>query len=73
MFAANQIAQRGSAQTFRTYRLGRIIGMVDRWLEVVSERRQLRTLDDRLLLDIAIDRCQAQQEAARPFWDLPRS
>ncbi|AIA73962.1 MAG: DUF1127 domain-containing protein [Vreelandella alkaliphila] len=31
-------------------------------------RRQLLTLDDRLLEDIGITRTQAQKEGCKPFW-----
>ncbi|CAH1043131.1 DUF1127 domain-containing protein [Halomonas sp. TD01] len=31
-------------------------------------RRQLLTLDDRLLEDVGITRTQAQKEGCKPFW-----
>ena len=45
----------------------------DRWLRVARERRRLAELDEHALRDIGIDPASAAREAARPFWDLPRS
>ncbi|MEM0922004.1 MAG: DUF1127 domain-containing protein [Pseudomonadota bacterium] len=41
-------------------------------LTVSAERRHLARLSDRELADIGLDRVDAEREAARPFWDLPR-
>lgn len=38
------------------------------WRERVRTRRQLLTLDDRLLKDIGLTRTQAFGEAEKPFW-----
>ena len=38
------------------------------WHERGKMRRQLLTLDDRLLRDIGITRLDAQNEADKPFW-----
>jgi uncharacterized protein YjiS (DUF1127 family) len=35
------------------------------------QRQALRRLDDRALADIGISRAEAEQEAARPIWDVP--
>lgn len=36
-----------------------------------AQRRQLAQLDATRLADLGISFDQAQQEAARPFWDVP--
>ena len=41
-------------------------------IEVARQRRSLATLDDRALADLGLTRHEAQTEARRPFWDLPR-
>ncbi len=41
------------------------------WWSLYLQRRQLRTLDDRLLEDIGRSRAEADAEAARPVWDAP--
>lgn len=40
------------------------------WRERVQMRRQLLSLDDRLLKDIGITRLQAHSEAEKPFWQV---
>lgn len=40
-------------------------------LRVASERRTLKSLDERMLGDIGISRGDAEREAKRRFWDLP--
>jgi uncharacterized protein YjiS (DUF1127 family) len=44
------------------------IGTLFIFLERNSQRKALRTLDDRLLKDIGISRTAAVQEANKPFW-----
>jgi uncharacterized protein YjiS (DUF1127 family) len=36
------------------------------------QRAQLLRLDDRALRDIGLTRADAEDEAARPIWDVPR-
>lgn len=37
-------------------------------LEIYRQRRALEALDDRMLKDIGLTRCDVDAEAARPFW-----
>lgn len=37
-------------------------------METHRQRRALERLDDRLLKDIGITRCDVDQEVSRPFW-----
>lgn len=46
---------------------------IERWRELSRERQALAALDDRLLRDIGLRRSDALREAARWFWDDPRS
>jgi len=38
------------------------------WHDRACQRRQLASLDDRMLRDIGVGRFDALQEAAKPFW-----
>lgn len=42
-----------------------------RWQQLADERRQLAALDERLLKDIGVSRCDAIDEARRRCWDDP--
>ncbi len=42
-------------------------------VEIRRERRMLSSLDDRALKDIGLNRGEADAEADRPFWDIPRA
>lgn len=37
-------------------------------MDVHRQRRALETLDDRLLKDIGLTRCDVEQEISRPVW-----
>lgn len=45
-----------------------LIEQLRRYRQFSRSRRQLLTLDDRLLKDIGITRAQAQQEGHKAFW-----
>lgn len=49
--------------------VGSLARTLVRWLNVWSERRQLRRLDDHMLADIGISREDAIREASRAPWD----
>ncbi|MCW8890842.1 MAG: DUF1127 domain-containing protein [Sedimenticola sp.] len=38
------------------------------WTERHRQRTALLRLDDRMLSDIGISRCEAEAEASKPFW-----
>ena len=45
-----------------------IVATVALWRARVRQRRHLAALDDALLKDICLTRCDADWEAAKPFW-----
>jgi uncharacterized protein YjiS (DUF1127 family) len=48
--------------------LQRFLDLIFLWYERVRERRQLASLDTRMLADIGVDTATAQNEADKPFW-----
>jgi len=55
----------------RSFRLPPARELVTRaalWHQRARQRRQLARLDDALLKDIGLTRCDAETEAAKPFW-----
>ena len=42
-----------------------------RWRQLAEERRQLATMDERMLKDIGLSRADVLAESERPFWDDP--
>ena len=46
----------------------RLLARLRLWQQRANGRRQLHTLDDRLLQDIGIDQVAARHEAGKPFW-----
>lgn len=52
--------------------LGRwIVALADRlytWRRRVADRQRLLTMDDRMLSDIGVGRCEAWHEGQKPFW-----
>jgi len=47
---------------------GRLGELLTIWHQRQQQRRALLQLNDRMLSDIGISRCEAEQEAAKPFW-----
>ncbi|SPF78363.1 hypothetical protein PRI8871_00962 [Pseudoprimorskyibacter insulae] len=52
-------------------RSGNAVSRFARLFTVHQQRRQLADLDDAALADIGLTRAQANEEAARGFWDAP--
>lgn len=50
-----------------------LLSFVSQRLELLRQRRHLKTLDARTLEDIGISRRDALHEAGRPIWDAPES
>jgi len=48
---------------------GAIIACVSRWRDRARQRRQLAALDDRMLADMGINRCDVMRECDKPFWE----
>jgi uncharacterized protein YjiS (DUF1127 family) len=46
-----------------------IVECLSRWRNRARQRRQLATLDDRMLADIGINRCDVMRECAKRFWE----
>ena len=54
----------------RTRKFG-VLGLLSRWIMLARSRHALARLDDRTLADIGLTREEAENEAGRPFWDVP--
>ena len=52
----------------RLFSARELVAMVAVWRQRARQRRQLARLDDALLKDIGLTRCDAEMEAAKPFW-----
>ena len=46
-----------------------VVDCVVLWSNRAKQRRQLAALDDRLLADIGINRCDVIRECAKRFWE----
>jgi uncharacterized protein YjiS (DUF1127 family) len=46
----------------------RLVATLTVWHHRARQRRHLAGLDDMLLKDIGLTRCDAEMEAAKPFW-----
>lgn len=51
-------------------RIGAILALAWTWAERRRSRRDLRSLDERLLRDIGLSPGEAQREGAMPFWKV---
>jgi uncharacterized protein YjiS (DUF1127 family) len=47
---------------------GRALLCLEEWSARAQERRDLRSLDDRMLKDIGVSRSDAEREGEKPFW-----
>jgi len=50
--------------------LGHALDRLLIWHERARQRRQLRTLNDRMLRDIGLTRADVMAESSKPFWRL---
>jgi uncharacterized protein YjiS (DUF1127 family) len=57
---------RGSAASPRS--LTHLVSQVVQWQERVRSRHLLRQLDDRMLRDVGLSRCDVDRECAKHFW-----
>ncbi len=46
-----------------------VLECLSHWRDRARQRRQLATLDDRLLADIGISRCDVMRECDKHFWE----
>lgn len=51
----------------RTFIESIVVFLLD-YLELYRQHRSLEMLDDRMLKDIGISRCDVEAEISRPFW-----
>ena len=73
MFALPSAVDRAHRAAFAVWKLlGAVaVGVPDTlyaWQSRHRMRRELMSLDDRLLRDMGISRCEAEREGRRPFW-----
>jgi uncharacterized protein YjiS (DUF1127 family) len=45
-----------------------MLHLIEAWRARSSQRRRLSALDDRLLKDFGVSRCDAEAESRKPFW-----
>ena len=45
-----------------------VLALIAIWRRRAHERQMLMTMDDMMLRDIGITRCDAMNEAEKPFW-----
>jgi uncharacterized protein YjiS (DUF1127 family) len=57
---------RGSASSPRL--LTNLVSQVAQWQERAMSRRLLRQLDDRMLRDVGLNRCDVDRECTKHFW-----
>lgn len=51
------------------FRFSDLADLVLTWVEVARQRRQLASLDNRMLSDIGFSRADVEREINRPFWE----
>ena len=54
-------------------KLTRAWSIIEFWMSVSRQRRQLAGLSDDALKDLGLSRSDVHREARRPFWDVPES
>jgi uncharacterized protein YjiS (DUF1127 family) len=48
--------------------LHRALALFDIWRQRLRDRRALALMDERMLRDVGLTRCDALYEARKPFW-----
>ena len=56
------------ARSLRLLSAPELMALLAVWRHRARQRRQLARLDDALLKDIGLTRCDAETESAKPFW-----
>ena len=46
-----------------------VVECLSRWRNRARQRRELAALDERMLADIGINRCDVMRECAKRFWE----
>jgi uncharacterized protein YjiS (DUF1127 family) len=46
----------------------RLVALIFEWMDRTGQRRTLSSLDDRMLVDIGVDRVDVLREVEKPFW-----
>lgn len=67
-FAAKGFADRIAAAPSHAGWAVRLLTAMFKWHERARQRRQLYTLDDRMLKDIGLTRVDVEYEASKHFW-----
>lgn len=68
--ATNILPQPLAASPPAAFRFTDLADLVLTWLEVARQRRQLASLDNRMLSDIGFSNADVERETDRPFWDI---
>ncbi len=43
-------------------------GLIQKWIDVSRQRKQLALLDEHMLKDIGVDKAYVRREINKPFW-----
>ena len=65
---AAQISQQARWHAHEGRRLAALLDLIRTWRRRAYERQMLAGMNDQLLRDIGITRCDAMNEASKPFW-----
>jgi uncharacterized protein YjiS (DUF1127 family) len=65
---AAQISQQARWHAHESRRLAALLDLIRTWRRRAYERQMLAGMNDQLLRDIGITRCDAMNEASKPFW-----
>jgi len=65
---AAQVSQQARLHAHEGRRLAALLDLIRTWRRRAYERQALVTMSDAMLRDIGITRCDAMNEASKPFW-----